>query len=157
MTIRNNLFSFALISVLSACGGPGENATVPEAAPAEATSTDIGDYVVFYSAQSTADLPQEVAAAYGIARTVNSAMLNVSIQRKSDQRAVAGDVDVKAVNLTGQLKNVTMRRVDEQEAIYYIGVTNVDNRETLIYTIDVTPEGGNEDASIRFKRQFYTD
>ncbi len=157
MTIRNNLFSLALISFLLACGGPGENARVPEAAPAEATSTDIGDYVVFYSAQSTADLPQEVAAAYGIARTANSAMLNVSIQRKSDQRAVAGAIEVAAVNLTGQLKHVTMRRIDEQEAIYYLGVTNVDNRETLIYTIYVTPEGGTEAASIRFKRQFYTD
>lgn len=157
MTIRIHLFSVTLFSLLSACGGPGENATVPQAEPAEASSTDIGGYVVHYSAQATADLPQEVAMAYGIARTRNSAMLNVSIQRKDDRRAVAGDVEVAAVNLTGQLKNVTMRRIDEQDAIYYIGVTNVDNRETLIYNIDVTPEGSTEAASIRFKRQFYTD
>ena len=48
---------------------------------------------------------------------------------------------VKTVNLTGQLKNVTMRRIEEQDAIYYIGETPVANRETLMFDITVQPEG----------------
>ena len=70
---------------------------------------------------------------------------------------VPGDITVKTVNLTGQLKNVTMRRIDEQDAIYYIGETPVANRETLIFDITVQPEGVDTPSEVRFKRQFYTD
>ena len=66
-------------------------------------------------------------------------------------------VNVKTVNLTGQLKNVPMRRIDEADAIYYIGEIAVANRETLIFDISVTPEGVSEASELRFKRQFFTD
>ena len=71
--------------------------------------------------------------------------------------AVEADVQVKTQNLTGQLKNVTMRKVLDQEAIYYIGETPVANRETLIFDISVRPEGTDKMSEVRFKRQFYTD
>ncbi|MEO1203226.1 MAG: DUF4426 domain-containing protein, partial [Pseudomonadota bacterium] len=132
-------------------------ATVPTAEPAGATSVDLGEHVVHFSALSTDQLPPEIASAYNIVRSKNRAMLNVSVIRSSDGAPVAADVTVKTQNLTGQLKTVTMRRIDEQEAIYYIGVTPVANRETLIFDIAVTPEGGEDATDIRFKRQFYTD
>jgi hypothetical protein len=50
-----------------------------------------------------------------------------------------------------------MRRIDEQEAIYYIGETPVANRETLIFDISVTPEDAAAPSEVRFKRQFFTD
>lgn len=160
MKLARALISYSLLALVAACGGPGDSATVPEAEPAGATSTDIGDYVVHFSAQSTDQLPPEVARAYNIVRSKNRAMLNVSIIRKSDNVPVAGEVVVKTVNLTGQLKNVTMRKIEEpgdKVAIYYIGETAVANRETLIFDISVTPEGEDEPSEVRFKRQFYTD
>jgi hypothetical protein len=160
MKLARTLISFSLLALVAACGGPGDSATVPEAEPAGATSTDIGDYVVHFSAQSTDQLPPEVARAYNIVRSKNRAMLNVSIIRESDNLPVAGEVVVKTVNLTGQLKNVTMRKIEEpgdKVAIYYIGETAVANRETLIFDISVTPEGEDEPSEVRFKRQFYTD
>ena len=84
-------------------------------------------------------------------------MLNVSVLRASDNAAVEAGVTVKAVNLTGQLKNITMRQIDEQNAIYYIGEVAVANRETLIFDISVTPEGEDSPSDVRFKRQFFTD
>ncbi len=157
MNIRKTLIPAVVCSLLAACGGPGDNATVPPAEPAEASSADIGNHVVHFSAQSTADLPPDIAQAYGIPRTRNTAMLSVSILTKDGNQPVAGDVKVEAVNLTGQLKSVSMRRIDEQDAIYYIGTTNVDNRETLIFDIAVTPDGVAEASAVRYKRQFYTD
>jgi hypothetical protein len=50
-----------------------------------------------------------------------------------------------------------MRRIDEQEAIYYIGETPVANRETLIFDISVTPDDATTPSEVRFKRQFFTD
>lgn len=146
----------AAMALSSACGGPGDQATVPQAEPAGASSVDIGDHIVHFSAQSTDQLPPEVARTYNIVRSKNRAMLNVSVLT-TEGTPVTADVTVKTVNLTGQLKTVVMRKVQEQEAIYYIGETPVANRETLIFDISVTPEGVDEASDIRFKRQFYTN
>ncbi len=157
MTISRTLISLTLFALVAACGGPGDSADVPDAQPAGATSADIGAHVVHFSAQSTDELPPEIAKAYNILRSKNRAMLNVSVIRKADKTPVTAVVKVKTVNLTGQLKNVTMRQINEQEAVYYIGETAVANRETLVFDISVTPEGEERTANVRFKREFYTD
>ncbi len=160
MSLARFLISLSLAVVLAGCGGPGDNATVPEAQPAGATSADIGDYVVHFSAQSTKQLPPDIARAYNIVRSANRAMLNVSVIRESDNASVPATVTVKTVNLTGQLKNITMRKIEEPgdaAAIYYIGETAVANRETLIFDISVQPEGSTTTSEVRFKRQFFTD
>lgn len=87
-------------------------------------------------------------------------MLNISVIRKSDNMSVTAVVTVKTVNLTGQLKNITMRKIEEPGdtvAIYYIGDTSVANREVLVFDISVTPEGEDTPSQMRFKRQFYSD
>jgi hypothetical protein len=160
MTLARTLISFASLALFAACGGGGDSASAPEAQPAGATSADIGDYVVHFSAQSTDQLPPEVVRAYNIVRSKNRAMLHVSIIREADNTPVSGAVTVKTVNLTGQLKNVTMRKIEEPgdvAAIYYIGETPVANRETLIFDISVQPDGEESTSEVRFKRQFYTD
>ncbi len=153
----------AAVSVLAAGCGPGP-ATQESAPPAREITRenfeDFGDYVVHFNAQSTSVLPPEVARAYGIQRSSNRAMLNVSVIRKvpgSTGQATAADVDVDASNLTGQLKDLTLREVTEGEAIYYIGELPVTNRETLIFDISVRPEGVDEPFRVRFRQQFYTD
>jgi len=157
MIIKSILITLLLLALLCACGGPRESVDVPEAEPAGVTSADIGDHVVHFSAQSTDQLPPEIARAYNIVRSKNRAMLTVSIVQKSTNLSIAGEVTVKTVNLTGQLKNVTMRQIDEQDAIYYIGEVPVANRETLIFDISVMPEGVNRTSQVRFKREFFTD
>ena len=160
MTLARTFLPLAALALLAACGGPGDAARVPQAEPAGETSAEIGDYVVHFSAQSTDQLSPEVARAYNILRSKNRAMLNVSIIRKADNVPVDGTVTVKTVNLTGQLKNVTMRKIEEpgeSVAIYFIGETPVANRETLIFDISVRPEGQGTPSEVRFKRQFYTD
>jgi len=160
MNKRTLLTSLSLLALISACGGPGDSATVPEAQPAGATSADIGNHVIHFSAQSTDQLPPAVAREYNIVRSKNRAMLNVSVLRKSDSLPVAAEVSVNTVNLTGQLKNVTMRKIEEPGdvvAIYYIGDTTVANREVLVFDISVKPEGEETVSKVRFKRQFYSD
>jgi hypothetical protein len=151
------LIAVSFIGMLAACGGPGDSADIPEAEPAGSSNTDIGEHIVHFSAQSTDQLPPEVARAYNIVRSKNRAMLNVTVLSKADNAPVTADVNVKTVNLTGQLKNVTMRQIDEQNAVYYIGEVAVANRETLIFDISVQPEGSERYFDVRFKRQFFTD
>lgn len=151
------LVTLSILLLTYGCGGPGENATVPQAQPAAASDADIGDHIVHFSAQSTDQLPPEVARAYGIVRSRNRAMLNVSVLKEGTMTAVTADITVRTVNLAGQLKNVTMRMVQEQEAIYYIGETGIANRETLIFSISIKPEGVAEASEVKFTREFYTD
>jgi len=160
MNKRTLLTSLSLLALLCACGGPGDSATVPEAQPAGATSADIGNHVVHFSAQSTDQLPPAVAREYNIVRSKNRAMLNVSVLRKPDNLPVTADVSVNTVNLTGQLKNVTMRKIEEPgdvKAIYYIGDTTVANREVLVFDISIKPDGEKSISKVRFKRQFFSD
>lgn len=149
--------TLSLLPLVASCGGIGENATVPLAEPASATFVDVGNHVVHFSAQLTNQLPLEVAREHNIVRSKNRTLINISVIKKSTNRPVTADIKIKTVNLTGQRKNVRMRVLREQEAIYYIGETSVANQETLIFEIDVRPQGVEETSHVRFKSQFYTD
>lgn len=160
MALARILISFSIAALLAACGGPGDSAKVPTAQPAQATSSDIGEYIVHFSAQTTDQLSPDIARAYNIVRSKNRAMLNVSVIRKSDNQSVQANVSVKTTNLTGQLKNITMRKIEEPGdtvAIYYIGETPVANRENLRFDISVKPEGRTTVSEVSFRREFFTD
>ena len=132
----------------------------PAAEPPNASMKDFGDYVLHFNAISTDQLQPEVARAYNITRSKNRAMLNVSIIKKipgTIGQSVAGSVSANANNLTGQLKNLTLRQVQEGDAIYYIGDVAVANGETLVFNIDATPINETSRFSVRFQRQFYND
>jgi len=148
----------AAVSLLmvAGCQQPPDETTLP----LTVTSKDFGAYTVHFSALTTDQLHAEVAQQYGIVRSNNRAMLNVSILRKEDiglPQPVSGQVTVAANNLTGQLKSVPIREVREQEAIYYIGEYGIANGETLIFSIDVTPIGETSPLSVRYMKQFFVD
>ena len=113
-------------------------------------------HTVHYNALSTSELTPEVAQAYGIRRSSNRALLNITVLAGTEP--VAAAVTATARNLTGQNRDIEMRRIDEGgEAIYYIGEFRVNNMETFDFRIAVTPEGSSETLDVRFRRQFYTE
>lgn len=157
LKVMNALVALSILFLIIGCGRPGGNATVPQAQPASASDVDIGDHIVHFSAQSTDQLEPDVARAYGIVRSKNRVMLTVSVLKEGTTTVIPAEVTVRTVNLAGQLKNVTMRKIQEQEAIYYIGETAVANRETLVFNISITPEGATKASDVRFTRKFYTN
>ena len=157
LKVMNALVALSILFLIIGCGRPGGNATVPQAQPASASDVDIGDHIVHFSAQSTDQLEPDVARAYGIVRSKNRVMLTVSVLKEGTTTVIPAEVTVRTVNLAGQLKNVTMRKIQEQEAIYYIGETAIANRETLVFNISITPEGATDASDVRFTRKFYTN
>ncbi len=152
-----------VVSGLTACGpsptetGGGAN---QQAAPFDERSKTFGDYELFFNALATDQLTPEIARAYNITRSKARAMLNVTIRKKMADGTtvpVTGDITVKATNLTGQLKSLTLRQVTEADAIYYIGDLPVANREVLVFDISATPNGESTPLNVRFQQQFYTD
>jgi hypothetical protein len=128
--------------------------------PATESSKDFGDLVVYFNALGTDKLSPEVASEYGIVRSKSRALLNVSIHRRLDgggTEAVGGVVKASATNLNGQLKNMTLREIREDAAIYYVGELAVTDGEVLIYTVEATPEGASSPLTVRFQKQFFVD
>ncbi len=164
MRLRKHLFPIMMAAALGACGGGNSDVTTidsaPPAAPADASSKDFGDYVLHFNALSTDQLTPEVAKQYGIVRSKNRAMLNVSIVRKIEGtpgQSVPGSVSASARNLTGQIKNLTVREAQSGGAVYYIGDLPVANGETLFFNVDATPMNESSRFSVQFSRQFYAD
>lgn len=122
-------------------------------------SEDFGEYVVHYNALQTDALAAKVAREYKIKRSRNRVMLNIVVQHKQpdqSRKAVVATVTSSATNLTGQVKTIEMRQIQEGDAIYYIGVTNVADKETLNFTVKVAPENSSLSKTVRFRKQFFT-
>lgn len=119
-----------------------------------------GDYVVHINALTTDQLPAEVAQGYQIARSKNRAMLNISLLKKSgtNETPVAAEVDVVVKNLSNQIKDMTAREIRESDplAIYYIGEVPVNHEETLVFNVDIKPEGESEIILLSYRQRFFT-
>jgi len=159
--LRMLMATFATAALIGGCGQEtGEQQRDRQAEPSDVTSKTFGDYVLHFNAISTDQLAPEVARAYNIVRSKNRAMLTVSIIKGNEGSAgesQPGDVTATAANLTGQIKNLSLREIRENEAIYYIGDVAVANAETLVFDIDAIPEGSTNQFSVRFSRQFFAD
>lgn len=146
---------------LTACGSPGGPEPAPQrAAPSEPTHQAFGDYELHYNAVRTDLLTPEVARAYGIERSTNRVLLNVSLLRKSaDGRTapVDGRVSATARNLNGQLKNFELRRITEGDSIYFIGEVGISGNEILVFDIAASPTDRTDTFTVQFKREFFAD
>ena len=118
-----------------------------------------GDYTVHYSAFSTEILTPEIARSYGITRSKNLAMLNISVMKQGADglgHPVDAEIDASAVNLSGQMREVETRVIEEQDARYHVGFVRVANEETLRFKILVRIIGETELVEVNFDKKFYT-
>jgi hypothetical protein len=124
-------------------------------------SQDFGQYVVHYNALNTKLIPPQVAQSYGIQRSSNRALLNVTVLKKvmdTPGTPVDAAVTANGKNLTGQIREIDLREIrDPGGAIYYIGQLPVHNMETYNFTIEVAVEGEEEPLVVKFRQQFYTE
>jgi hypothetical protein len=127
--------------------------------PARAESARVMDnYVVHYSAFPTDVLDASVARNYQIKRSKERGLLNIAIRQKSDDspsgKAVSGMVSAQWSNLTGQMGNIPIREVREQDAIYYLGEFAIRDEEILTFTLQVSPDNDMPPETIKFRKQF---
>jgi hypothetical protein len=124
-------------------------------------SQDFGDYVVHYNALNTNLIPPQVAQAYGIARSANRALLNVTVLKKvmdTPGSPTSATVTASGTNLTGQRRDIELREIKEPGgAVYYVGEFPVHNLETYLFDVEVAVEGEAQPLQVRFKQQFYTE
>ena len=124
-------------------------------------SQDFGEYVVHYNALNAHLIPPQVAQSYGIQRSSNRALLNVTVLKKvmdTPGTPVDAEVTASGKNLTGQNREIEIREIrDPEGAIYYIGEFTVHNMETYNFSVEVAVEGEAEPLVVKFRQQFYTE
>lgn len=115
----------------------------------------LGDWDVHYMVVNTAFLTPDVANAYDIVRSKYSALVNISVLNKDNQKAQLTDVTGSATNLLGTKHKLTFRRIEDGEAIYYLAVLSFDNLETFRFAIDIRQ--GDARHTLKFQQKLYTE
>ncbi len=125
-------------------------------------SKAFGNYTVHYNALRTDNLTPSVAGLYNITRSKNRALINISVIKNEGDNTLIGD-PVKAnisgtvKNLSEQLRELNLKEISENNAIYYIAETPINNEEVLKFSLDITPEGADTTYNLSFQQQFFTE
>lgn len=121
-------------------------------------STHAEGYNIHHSTLTTDTLAPDIAKAYGITRSPNRGMVNISLIKEkpgTTGTATPAKVEVSLKRLMGQQEEVEMREIREGNAIYYIGVFGVVNGEKVAFDIKVTPEGATEAFKATTSGEFF--
>ena len=81
-------------------------------------------------------------------------MLNASILKNSINKSVSANINIEVKNLLGQIKKTTKLVITENEFISYVFISAVSNQETLLYSIQVSPEDQYIEK-IQYQKKFY--
>ena len=117
-------------------------------------------YEIRYIAFNSTFVLPEVAEHHGITRSGNRALINVHIAEKQadgSSHAVAAELTGTTRNLLGQVQPISFTKIDEGEAIYYIGEFRFSEEQNLTLELQVRPDPARPPYQIRFQQTFYTD
>lgn len=115
-----------------------------------------GDYVVHPGTMITANLDPQVAQQYDIQRSDHRGLVTVAVRRQGEDgsEAVKADISATLVNMSAQRRDLTLREVDEGDAIYYLADFRIDPPETVKVEFRIRPEGGDQDLEFELSRTF---
>lgn len=137
----------AMVLLITAASSLAENAT------------RVDGYTIHHNAFLTSELSPEMASRYNIRRSPNRGMINISIIKEvpgTTGEPVRAQVRVTARNLRGQIRNIPVREVREEQAVYYLGDFLVENREQVTFSIEARPEGSDRTFHATLEQQFFT-
>lgn len=117
-----------------------------------------GRFQVHYMALSSTFLTPKVAKTYHIKRSRYNAFVNISVLDTliDGNPAVKANITGKAVNLTGNTRQLEFKEVIEGDSIYYIAELPFRNDEQFTILVNSTNSDGLN-SQINFKQKFYAD
>lgn len=118
----------------------------------------VNGYEIHYNTLNTSQLSPEIASVYGIQRARTQAMLSITVLDSAAREPREAEISATARNLTGQRRDIELRRINDQGAIYYIGQFRVHDEEILNFDVEVEPAGHDgQPFELTFRQQFFTD
>ncbi|TCV88187.1 DUF4426 domain-containing protein [Sulfurirhabdus autotrophica] len=121
-------------------------------------SQTFGDIEVHYNAISTDDLTPDVAKSYKLDRSKNRGLLTIAVLKKNKLgvgQPIKAEITASATNMSAQLSSLTLREVQEGNAIYYLGDFRVSPPDTMTFAIKVIPQGESKAHDVDFKQQYF--
>ena len=120
-------------------------------------ATRASGYVVHHNAVPTTSLTADVARQYGITRSANRTLVNISVRQGEPgaDRAMQAKVSLVATNLNGQRQDLRTREVREGEAVYYLAEARITGNDTLVFELEVTPEGATAPIKASFRQEYF--
>ena len=120
-------------------------------------ATRAGGFTVHHNAVPTTSLTPDVARQYGNTRSANRALVNISVRQGAPgaDRAVQAAVKLVATNLNGQRLDLRAREVREGDAVYYLAEARITGNDTLVFELEVMPEGATAPIKASFRQEFF--
>ena len=114
-----------------------------------------GKWEVHYVLVPTTFIKPAIAEQYGITRSRDLAMLNVSVLDETQQPTPV-TISGHATNLLGQQQTLAFANVLEGSAVYYLATVKHTHQEVLRFEVRITPPGDTE-KTLRFQQKVYWD
>lgn len=143
--------------LLVACGAE------PPAPVAARTYADPGVVVgsgheMRYGIVPVADIPLPVRRAYGLTGNADGLLVNVSVLQRDaagqGEASVESTVSGSVRRLTGQDNPLEFREIRTGEAVSYIALAPLHDREPVTFLLEATPLQSSAGMSARVARQF---
>lgn len=135
-------------------------ALMPTIAVQAQQSEMFGPFELHYSVVNTTFLEPSVAAAYGITRGKERAIVNLSVREHLEAGGEVG----RAMQLKGttwdllqKMEELEFQEVREGPAIYYIAELKFLNEEYRFFEVHFRPEGAQQTYTFDLKHQMYKD
>ena len=125
------------------------------ATAARAEMRQYGSFEVHYSVFSSSFLQPDVAAAYGIVRAKDRALINIAVRRGTGDAAT---VSAAVSGTRGDLIHKTplgFREIREEQAVYYIAEFDFVSGETQYFDIAILPAGEARPLVMQFNHALY--
>lgn len=111
---------------------------------------------IHYNVVNTTFLQPDIAASVNITRSKQLGMLLVSPVKDGAGKA-AEKITGQVKNLLGQSTALEFQLVKEgKTALYYLATFKKDSREQLVFTVDLTFEGGKQ-HTLKFTQEVFPD
>lgn len=130
------------------------------AAPGSESPADFEGYDVHYAALPSTFLDAETARQYDLVRSRAVGLLNVSVHRTAGEAApepITVQLQGTTTNEVRQVKELSFKRVQEGDAIYYLAQFRYREGKTMVFEFEAAPYGESKTLPVRFSRELYHD
>lgn len=124
------------------------------------TPIETEDYRIHYSAFNSTHLLPAIAQHYGIQRSRQRGVLNITVQRKRSDGSVVSvqsPLSGSVRHLSGTIRPLEFNLAREGDTLYYLAEFFISEGEKLYFDIKAHPNPQHTPISIRFEQTFYTD
>lgn len=118
-----------------------------------------GDYEIHYNAFNSTFIQPDTAKNIGFQRSKRRALVNVSVLKVDgdNKTPVTATVKGTATNLIQQSQALEFKKIDEGNAIYYLGQFGFSDDQVMRLALDVQPDPNQPAFKVEFEQRFYEE